>query len=492
MQNESPVKQIVSQKHIRINVLTLFGMVYLGMISSALYFIYRNYAYDDPFITYRYSFNLSHGLGFVYNIGQKTLSTTTPLFTLTLAALSFFWRNIPHVANLIGAISIAAGALCLYDLSRSWKTPWVGWVSLLLYPTLPLMTNTIGSETPLYLAFILGAFAAYARKHFSITAVCIGLATLTRPDGILVAIVLGLAYILQHHGQILWKPALILAGMLMIWYGFAWFYFGSPLPVTLMVKHQQGLMTISQKFAPGLFTILGWYFKNWPYWLLAFLGLIGLIRAFWRRSSFRMILLWTGVYFLSYSILGITRYFWYYAPLVPGFIIAVGSGLEELIAWISLRWPKLKKGPVLAVLVLGGFSIWQFSQIWKSAQTSDPRYPVYAKTGIWLNENTPPGAKIGALEVGIIGYYAQRTMIDFAGLIQPEIAAQFKEKTTYEDAMLWAVQHYNPDYLVLQDSLFNNFQEKFVSANCRKIKIIEDETRRYPNDIIIYQCYTNF
>jgi hypothetical protein len=41
--------------------------------------------------------------------------------------------------------------------------------------------------------------------------------------------------------------------------------------------------------------------------------------------------------------------------------------------------------------------------------------------------------------VGIIGYYAQQPMIDFAGLIQPEIAVQLGQTGSYSAAASWAI-----------------------------------------------------
>ena len=41
---------------------------------------------DDAFITFRYSRNLLAGNGFVYNPGQRVQGTTTPLYTLLMAA----------------------------------------------------------------------------------------------------------------------------------------------------------------------------------------------------------------------------------------------------------------------------------------------------------------------------------------------------------------------------------------------------------------------
>jgi hypothetical protein len=43
---------------------------------------------DDAYITFRYARNIASGVGFVYNAGERVLGTTTPAYTLLLAALS--------------------------------------------------------------------------------------------------------------------------------------------------------------------------------------------------------------------------------------------------------------------------------------------------------------------------------------------------------------------------------------------------------------------
>ena len=138
---------------------------------NSFYLSFSHWAYDDPFITYRYAQNLAGGHGFVYNLEERVLSTTTPFLTVSLALLSNIWSEIPRLARLISAFSIALGGLFLWDLGQSWKTPLVGWTGLLLYPTFPLLLSTTGSETPLYLALCLGAFAFYARRRLTYVAV---------------------------------------------------------------------------------------------------------------------------------------------------------------------------------------------------------------------------------------------------------------------------------------------------------------------------------
>src|SRR3990170_6336850 len=47
---------------------------------------------DDAYITFRYARNLLAGNGFVFNPGERVLGTTTPLYTLLLAALAGLTR----------------------------------------------------------------------------------------------------------------------------------------------------------------------------------------------------------------------------------------------------------------------------------------------------------------------------------------------------------------------------------------------------------------
>jgi len=113
---------------------------------------------------------------------------------------------------------------------------------------------------------------------------------------------------------------------------------------------------------------------------------------------------------------------------------------------------------------------------------------IYREVGEWLKINTPPNSSVAALEVGIIGYYAQRPMVDFAGLIQPEIGAHLTPRTTYEDAALWAVSQYRPHYLVLHEGAFPRLEQKYVQQECTSVQRFPGETYGYSTDLIIYAC----
>jgi hypothetical protein len=463
----------------------------LGITTIVLFVGFHRWAYDDPFISYRYAANISRGLGFVYNPGERILSTTTPLFTLVLALAGLLTSDFHSIAIGIGIISLALGGLLIFDLAQSWNSPIVGWTGLLLYPTFPLVVSTLGSETPLYLALCLSAFAFYARKNFLIASIFGALAALARPDGVLVLIILGIDYLIRVRKPVQWKAILVSFGILFSWVVFAGFYFGSPIPVTLASKQQQGLMTISESFTQGFLTVISSY-ASWPYMVEALLALIGGIFVIWKKRLWGIILIWPVVYSLSYSALGVSRYFWYYAPLIPGFVIAVGLGLTALSDSIreGLREKKSLYSlpiiiPAIVLMILfaaNGRSLWQMSK------RNDTRFEIYRAAGDWLRENTMPNSRVGSLEVGILGYYAQRPMVDFAGLIEPSVAEQFNANTTYEDAALWAVDNFNPQYIVLYDGYFRQLEQDLSQKNCEKAKRFKGNQYSFDWNLTIYDC----
>ncbi len=483
-------------------------LIYLAVVTAGMYVLFAHQTYDDPFITYRYADNLASGQGFVYNPGERVLSTTTPLFTLLLAGGTRIGLNVPGVAKLIGTFSLGLGGICLWLLARQWNQPWAGWAGLLLFPSFSLLPNTLGSETPLYLAFCLGSFVLFARRQYAWMALCAALAVLTRPDGALAAVILAGNFLFDfvrsrrssgdgsQQLAIPWRAIAIFLAVTLAWIVFAWGYFGSPLPATLAAKQAQGTMAGSQRFVDGFVTLVRW-FNLWPYWLAAGLAVLGLIFIAWRARSWFLLLGWTAFYFAGYAWLGVSGYFWYYAPLVPGFVSLVGLGIEMVA---RIRLPKspdssspvarhsLTIGPLLATGLLVGLFVFQVNGLWLLHLNPDARYPLYRDAGLWLEENTPCEASVGALEVGIIGYYARRPMVDFAGLIQPEVAAQLSAQTTYEDAALWAVAQYHPAYLALFSGIFPDLEQGFVTGNCQPVKVFSASDYQQPQDLVIYDC----
>ena len=73
---------------------------------------------------------------------------------------------------------------------------------------------------------------------------------------------------------------------------------------------------------------------------------------------------------------------------------------------------------------------------------------IYSEVGKWLNQNTPEDALIAVTEVGVMGFFADRPMVDFLGVLQPDTAEALARGDLY-----YTIPHYMPDYIVLGHDL---------------------------------------
>jgi hypothetical protein len=424
--------------------------VALGALTTVgLLLLLGRYGYDDPYITYRYADNLVAGNGLVYNVGQQTLSTTTPFYAVLLAGLSFLWRDMPRLSNCISVLSTVAAAALLATWAQDPGQRAGGMIAGLLLSVWPLLLQTTGSETCLFLVLVLAGLYAAERSRPGLAAAALALATIVRPEGLLAALAAGLVTLTRQR-SLPWKSLLLYLGLVAAWYGGLWLTFGSPLPVTLAAKRQQASAGLGARFEVGFLRLLRQYSRQPLYWLHAALALLGLTQVVVRARHWVGLLVWTAFYFAGYSLLGVNGYFWYYAPLIPAATVLMGEGVVAVVRGLArLRLPRPALAGVAGLLVASLLAIplvGALSMTWRP----DVRLEAYREIGEWLQAETPAAATVGALEVGIIGYYSKRPMIDFAGLIQPDVAEQLDTAGSYGGSAAWAIQQEWPDYVVLQ------------------------------------------
>ena len=63
------------------------SIVFLAIVVRMYFWFQIGYTWEDALITIRYVRNIIQGNGFVYNLGERVLGTTTPGYTLLLAFL---------------------------------------------------------------------------------------------------------------------------------------------------------------------------------------------------------------------------------------------------------------------------------------------------------------------------------------------------------------------------------------------------------------------
>ena len=73
----------------------------------------------------------------------------------------------------------------------------------------------------------------------------------------------------------------------------------------------------------------------------------------------------------------------------------------------------------------------------------------YKEIGIWLSENTPKDASVAVVEIGTVGWYSQRRIIDVLGLVTKDVSSYVASG----DFDSW-IQFFPPDYILVHEPLW--------------------------------------
>jgi len=408
-------------------------------------------SFDDAYITYRYARNIALGRGFVYNVGERVLGTTTPMYTLLLAGLSFIWPDIPRLSHSIGLLAWMLCVPVIYGVGRVTGRERMGMAAAAFVGFNPLFLGILGMETPLYVLLALSTFYFYLREQPIWAALCAGLAFLTRWDGILVVGVFLFAEMLKNKGRFS-RAGLVCAAIIIPWLAYSCVTFGSLLPNSFFAKVGQGWNprlggAEIGPFGRGLAVIAtSAYAQNRLFLLLPIFAVVGFFSVFYRKVKWWPLLLWTMTYIGAFVALGVLQFPWYYPPLVPTFALLTAEGIEAVAQYLSLHLTRTA-GQVAVMTALCALCLLpNVDWLVKSQRRGiDPHSATYLEVARWLQTHTPPDSSVALLEIGIIGFYSDRTVVDTMGLVSPEMVGHLGN---WLQTLQFAVNHYWPDYVV--------------------------------------------
>lgn len=465
--------------------LALLALIVVGLLLGVFT---RSIRFDDPFITYRFAGNLARGLGFTFNPGaaENALITTAPLYAVLLALPAALGLDIPTVSQMLGAggLIAAACALCVMGWRRGEDA--LGFIAGLVCLIHPLLWLTVGFETPLFMAAALWAFVCVDARKPVLAGLLVGLGMGLRGDGAIVAGLCALfALDLDAHGEHDWRglPAMVRpAGALLVTAAlvyaplaiFLLAQFGSPIPATLQAKSAQAASGLTG-FYPGttfpegaLLLIQAYLQQSALFIFIPIIAGLGAYRAAWlgieaaqkhglqwlQRPPFAMPIAWAVLHFVGYSLLGVSPYVWYYAPIIPGLAGLIAIGVDWVASTTTHpRWTmQLLATLAIIPLLIGDVNI---IRVLQGATPPDPaevvskalpetKVDIYKRVGRWLNANTPPDATIGVTELGVMSYYADRPANDFLGLVQPSRSSAIRRGD-----FVGGLIRIQPDYLAL-------------------------------------------
>lgn len=410
--------------------------------------------FDDAMISMRYAYNLAHGNGLVWNVGERVEGITNPLWTGIMALVHLLPIGLNQTSLYIQILGASLLILNLFFVRRIVEHftddlfVMLSAVALTAFYAPLNSFGLLGMEVSL-LTLMVSAVIWLALKSgdkFNIWIyILLAISTLVRFDmAAPYLVIFAVLFFAQKENR---KQHLIYGlGLLVLFLGgqtFArYFYYGELLPNTYYLKVEGWNTTL--KTLRGLYAFIQFvYFSNWVLFLLP-LSLF-LFRRDWKISM--LALVFTGQ--IAYSVYvggdawenhgGANRYIVIAMPL---FFVAFSWSMMELLTKArdtlnSIKFAKVfdfSKHFVFVILFI--FSTLSFNALlgeWKSIERWNfTRRPDYVAGGdrnlqiaLALQKVTKPGASIAVVGAGTIPYLLpDRYAIDILGKADPYIAHQ--------------------------------------------------------------------
>lgn len=208
----------------------------LFLTLAALWLLARSWAADDAFITWRVLDNAMHGHGLRWNVDERVLVSTHPLWLLLQLPVYAVLRSGPWTGFVL-SLPLALGTLWLLG-RRGWP-----WALLLLLSRSWADFAVSGLEAPLTALLVVGFGLALPpaeeAPRWGLLTGLAGLAVLARPDAAWL-FAPALVWLGLRRG-VRWGPALLGLLPLLAWVGFATLYFGTPIPNPAFAKLATGI-----------------------------------------------------------------------------------------------------------------------------------------------------------------------------------------------------------------------------------------------------------
>lgn len=465
-------------------------VAFLAVFCVALSFAWAtNHVWEDYYITARSSRNLATGHGLVFNHGDRLHTFTSPLGVL-LPALSYRLSGDGGDAGALwifrvmsGAALGGAAALLVAVARRRRDLGLVAmWMAVALGTDAKSVDFTInGMETAFMLLFLAQTFWAQLRpgrwQWLQLGAAWAGLMW-TRPDSFIYVSLISAGFWLFNQEAVTGatrrgmlalfaKAGGVAAGLYLPWLAWATWYYGSPVPHTIVAKGAQthpfslsGFLATAvelpwlawTRFASLELTFLPSYFMigGWPSQLVIASRVLATLCAFlWVVPRLRV-----EVRSASFAFFGAHIYLTYFPPFpfpwyVPSTtmlaIIALG-GL--LAAGLARARTVVVRGVLLSIAVAAlagnGWITWQVGRQ-VAAQQRIIEDGNRRRIGEWLKAHAQPGDAVFMEPLGYIGFFSGLKTYDYPGMSSREMVKARKEfgedwaRLIFELAPRWVV-----------------------------------------------------
>lgn len=221
----------------------LLGVAAIALVVHSLAY---NFVTDDAYISFVFSRNFAEHGQLSFNLGQPVEGYTNFLWTIVLGILLLAGIS-PEVSSRV--LGTACALATLYVVFRATERAFERKTALAAVPALLLACSSGfacwtsgGLETQLFTMLVVIAIDGSLTGAMRRAAVALALAAMTRPEGLLVAAVIGVAYLANNALERRWitRRDLGAAAIFLViwapWFAWRWHYYGYKFPNTYYVK----------------------------------------------------------------------------------------------------------------------------------------------------------------------------------------------------------------------------------------------------------------
>lgn len=480
---------------------------------------------DDPWIHLNFAKNIIDYHSFSYFKDEiVTAGSTSPLYVFILAIGFLFTNNEMILSYILGTIFFSFATFVFYKLVlKEYDNNIIYGILVTLVFILDPRMNFIalsGMETTMFVLLLLTGVYFYKRKEPVLLGIILGLIFWTRPDGIaFIAVVIAdfiyskwLIKNKEEHNSFSTKEFIKVIGIfslfLIAYFGMNLYLSGTILSNTYSAKvayyiDSDTRITFLKVYMWDFFTE-----GNFVYLLPGFLVVLiksgfDLYKRKYNSCSIYILFIFLFIFIYLVKIPLFSRFGRYFMPMIPFYIILSMSGyfiLFELLKGL-LKNPTVRKiitySIFLASVILTAFNFISKSEYY--AYHCKYIYDRHVKTAFWLRDNTNENDIIASHDIGAIGFYSKRKVIDIVGLINPDLTRESyrddynevimdyfnKNGVTYtafyREWFLILNQNpvfYSPDDQALESIYINKFYKDKTKILPRKINYLLNDSRK--------------
>ncbi len=405
--------------------------------AALLQVLLRAYVTDDTFIHCVFAREVATQGNFGFNAGHAVYGDTSPLWVFLLAGAHRLGLDPLATAKVLSA----SAAILLPVVVGSWCVrlglPAAAAAAAMMIVALDASIarwGASGMETVLgalvlvtACALMQGGRARPGREL--VVGLLLGAATLLRPEAmLLLALALAAAAWASLTGGMTLGAAMARAAGALApvtaWGVYAWRSFGTLTPTTAAAKSsgligdaaqvwgdvvREGRVLVATEVVAVLACLVC---LVWPRGLRRWLD--GYV-----NTSLALALVWAGGVLAAYALLGYEIVSRYLVPVLPVLVVLGVSAVCALIARPAMLARALAAVAVLSIaesaVITVRYTAPQVESFTRGMESA------LIPAALWFRDHTPEGSVIAVQDIGAVGYYAQRPVLDLGGLVTPEI-----------------------------------------------------------------------